>query len=117
MAIDLSPLAGASRLLLAVPLRPRQGSRFQRMERRPAAGHDDLSGTRCLTDFLARVSRGSRGHATGVDYCQLRFRRAADQRMPGRAELTGVSFNLRLIQPAANGVEVEFHLIKVISPQ
>lgn len=85
--------------------------RFIWLERRPTTCCDDVVHARArdLSDLAARNGDGIIRHRAGVDDCHLSQFSRRDDLMPCRAESTRHIFDLRLVEPASDGVEVDFH--------
>src|SRR3989304_3646346 len=77
----------------------------------PAAGRNNFiyACPRNLTDPAARISRGFVCHRTGVDHSHLCHFSRRDDLMPRAAKLTRHGLDFRLVEAAADGIEIYFH--------
>src|SRR6266508_874969 len=81
------------------------------LESRPTTCCNDFihSGASDMADPAPRFSRSIVCDRAGVDYSHIRQIGRANDLMPSQAELPRHAFNFRLIEPAPNGVEINFH--------
>ncbi len=63
----------------------------------------------CLAYLLARIRCRRTGHRAGIHDHQVSFCRRGNQVVPGSTKVPGVSFDLRLIQPATHHIKVNVH--------
>ncbi len=91
--------------------------RFIRLQRRPTTRRDNVIHARAsdLADLAARNGDGVARHRAGVDDCHLSQFSRRDDLMPCRAESTRHIFDLRLVEPASDGIEVDLHDFSVIA--
>ena len=59
--------------------------------------------------FWRKSEAAAAGDRAGVDHRQVGLFGGGDQGVPGEAELAGISFDLGLVQPAADRVQVDLH--------
>jgi hypothetical protein len=88
-----------------------QSLRLLRLEGCPTTRRYNLTyaGPRNLTKLAARIGRGLIRDRAGIDDSQIRYLCRRDDLMPQRPELPRHGFDLALIKPASNGIEVDFH--------
>ncbi len=90
-----------------------QIGRLRALQRGPTPGHYDVRNARTGdAAYRAAGVRGSFGcDGAGIDHSQVRICSQRNDLVPGGAELPADSLDLRLIEAAADGVQIDLHRI------